>query len=186
MKLTCIVLSGGTSRRMGRDKATMLWQGKSFVEHVISAADPIASDFLIVSDDPDHDVFGYERVPDLIPNSGPVSGICSGLQAGKTEWNLLLSCDVPFIKTELLQLLYVEDIDAFYIIHFISGGRDIPLIGLYRKTCLEPFKKQLEKGRLRVMKALATVQVKTVEVPEELERAVRNLNRSEDLRGNEP
>ena len=67
-------------------------------------------DFLIVSDNPDYDTFGFKRINDITKDAGPVSGIYSGLEASSTKYNLILSCDIPLITSEILKKL-IEGID---------------------------------------------------------------------------
>ena len=89
--ITGIVLAGGKSSRMGTDKGLLKFNGKSFVQYSLDALKPLVSEIIIVSDDLNYDTFGLKRINDITKNAGPVAGICAGLEASSTEYNLILS-----------------------------------------------------------------------------------------------
>ena len=68
--ITGIILSGGKSSRMGTDKGFLVYDGKPFVQHSIEALKPLVSNIIIVSNDEDYDVFGFNRIQDVIKNRG--------------------------------------------------------------------------------------------------------------------
>ena len=103
--ITGIILAGGKSTRMGTDKGFLLLNNKPFVQYSIDALQPLVSEIIIVSDNPDYDRFGLKRINDTIKDAGPVAGICSGLEASSTAYNLILSCDIPLITSKILQKL---------------------------------------------------------------------------------
>ncbi|MCL4167425.1 UNVERIFIED_CONTAM: hypothetical protein GTU68_012318, partial [Idotea baltica] len=103
--ITGIILAGGKSSRMGTDKGFLFLNNKPFVQYSIDALMPLVSEIIIVSDNPDYDVFGFKRINDSTKNAGPVAGICSGLEASSTDYNLILSCDIPLISSQILERL---------------------------------------------------------------------------------
>jgi molybdopterin-guanine dinucleotide biosynthesis protein A len=82
--ITGLILAGGKSSRMGEDKGFLLRNGKPFIQYSIDALTPLVSEIIIVSDHPKYDVFRLKRINDITKNSGPVAGICSGLEASST------------------------------------------------------------------------------------------------------
>ena len=108
--ITGIILAGGKSSRMGTDKGFVLYKNKSFVQHIIEALQPLVTEIIIVSNNPDYDVFGIKRVNDIIENAGPLAGVYTGLHYSETENNLVISCDVPLINSETLTLL-IDGVD---------------------------------------------------------------------------
>ena len=103
--ITGIILAGGKSSRMGTDKGFLVLKGKSFIQHSIDVLKPLVSEIIIVSDNPEYDAFNFKRIEDIIKDAGPIAGICSGLKASSSQYNLVLSCDIPLIKAEILQKL---------------------------------------------------------------------------------
>src|SRR4051812_27131822 len=78
-QITAIVLAGGKSQRMGTDKGLLDLHGKTFVQRICAAVQPIVgSNILIVSANNEYDALGFSRVEDIIENKGPVGGLYTG------------------------------------------------------------------------------------------------------------
>lgn len=179
--ITGILLSGGKSSRMGSDKALMPFQETNFMQAVIESAKPLVNDFFLVSSKPEHDGFGLERINDIIEDAGPLSALYTGLNHSRTEYNLVLSCDIPFIKTETLKILFEVDFTQFDIVQLASKGKSMPLIAIYKKNCVPVFLDLLISGERRVRKAIESFKTKTIEVDEALAYQVQNINTREQL-----
>lgn len=160
--ITGIVLAGGKSSRIGSDKGFLMLDGKCFMEHIINSLKPLVSDILIVSDNPNYDVFGHKRIEDVIKDSGPVAGIYSGLCASETAYNLVLSCDVPLIKTEILVKLIEAIDDTSEVIQVESNNRMMPLIALYKKATTDVFKNALDNDERRLQIVLNLLKTKNI------------------------
>ncbi|MHC5824118.1 MAG: molybdenum cofactor guanylyltransferase, partial [Nostoc sp.] len=147
-KLTAIVLAGGKSSRMGHDKALIPIQGVPLLQRVCAIAQNCADAVYVVTPWP-------ERYEDLLLPScqfirevslsgeslahGPLVGFAQGLAEVQTEWVLLLACDLPRLRVEVLQnwvtkLDSVGD-DAIAALADHPKGWE-PLCGFYRRRCL--------------------------------------------------
>jgi molybdenum cofactor guanylyltransferase len=179
--ITGIILAGGKSSRMGTDKGFLKLNGKLFIEHSISALQSLVSQIMIVSNNADYDIFKLKRVEDVIENSGPLAGIYSGLHQSKTAYNLVLSCDIPLIKTEVLeQLIKAQDSNSD-VIQIISHGKFMPLIALYKKTCEAKFYQLLQNDEHRLHVAINQCKVKNIVLNSEFETFTENINTPEEL-----
>ena len=180
-QITGIILAGGRSSRMGSDKGFLTFKSETFTEHIISALNPLVSEILIVSDNSDYDIFGLKRIKDKIKNAGPVSGIVSGLEASKTDYNLILSCDIPLITTKVLQQIIESYEEGFEIVQVESHGKSMPLIALYLKNVKETFKEclQLDERRLRI--AVKNCAFKNVVLDKTLANNTQNINTVKDF-----
>ncbi|GAA4303728.1 hypothetical protein GCM10023163_27550 [Aestuariibaculum suncheonense] len=166
---------------MGTDKGFISLNGKPFTQHVIDALSPLVFEIIIVSNHADYDIFNQRRIEDAIPDSGPLAGIYSGLKASKTVFNLVLSCDIPLIKPEALQLLIdnaSEDID---IIQVESYGKTMPLVALYKTSCAETLINLLNEDERRLRYAVNQCRVKTITLNDQLADCVININTLEEL-----
>lgn len=180
--ITGIILSGGKSTRMGTDKGFLMFENKPFIQHSIDALKPVVSEIVIVSNNPNYDTFGFKRVEDIIENAGPVAGIYSGLKHSKTEYNLILSCDIPLISSKVLEKL-IDAIDGVSdIIQIESNGKKMPLIALYKKQCETTFLKLLNEGERKLQYAISQCKVKTVRLSIEDELFTRNINTPDELK----
>lgn len=179
--ITGIILSGGKSSRMGSDKGFMSYNGKPFIQHSIEALKPLVMEIIIVSNNVDYDVFGLKRIEDVMENAGPLAGLYSGLHQSKTDYNLVLSCDIPLINTSILQRLVDAIDDDSEIIQIESQGKTMPLIALYRKQCEHIFLKLLNEGERRLQFAVNQCLVKNVILLNDESEFVQNINTPEQL-----
>lgn len=181
--ITGIILAGGKSSRMGSDKGLLTVNGKMFVERVIDAMKPIVNDIIIIiSNNQKYNQFGYQRVADRIKDSGPLAGLYSGLHHSKTEYNLVLSCDIPMITTEVLKKLIDTDYENYDVVQIQSEHKTMPLIALYNKQCADKCLQLLQQGEKRLRVAVSQLNAKTILIESELDKFVRNVNTKEDLK----
>lgn len=177
-----IILAGGKSSRMGADKGLLVLEGKTFVEHVIMAMKPLVDDIIIVSDDEAYDQFGYERIDDLIKDAGPVAGLFAGLKHSKTDYNLVLSCDVPLITTEILKELIATNYKSFDVVQVQSGEKTMPLIALYHKSCWQLCLDLLKENERRLRVVVGKFKTKSIILLSEFDTCVKNVNTKDDLK----
>ena len=180
--ITGIILSGGKSSRMGTDKGFLTLNGKHFVQYSIDALKPLVSEIIIVSDHNKYNTLGYRRITDTIKNEGPVAGILAGLEASKTKYNIVLSCDIPLIHSEILQKLLIEADAENDIIQIESQGKSMPLIALYKKSCATIFKTLIEQDERRLRVAVNSCKVKNVVLEASEQKATINVNTKEELK----
>lgn len=179
--ITGIILAGGKSTRMGTDKGMLELDGKPFIQYSIEALKPLVSNIMIVSDNPSHDKFGLERVDDKFKDAGPVSGIYSGLDASTMEYNMILSCDIPLITTEVLKKLLHEASNDIDIIQAESGGKSMPLIALYKKSVKEHFYDALMSDERRLRVVVNNCRYKNVPLENQLLRTTKNVNTKKEF-----
>lgn len=180
--ITGIILAGGKSSRMGTDKGFLLLNDKPFVQYSIDALKPLVSEIIIVSDNSDYDIFGLKRVKDIKKHAGPVAGICSGLEASSTVYNLVLSCDIPLITSEILQKL-IDNVDAVsQVIQVESNGKSMPLIAIYKKDVTSTFKSLLKNDERRLRVAIKSCISKNIVLEKEHEVCTMNVNTKYELK----
>lgn len=182
-ELTGLVLAGGRSRRMGRDKASIPWppgSGSTLLEHLLAVLEPLCREVMVVG----RPHPGGRWVADAPPGEGPLRGLEAGLAAAPTSWSLAVACDLPFLEPRMVERLR-EHAAGDAVVPRV-GGRPQPLLALYRRTCLEPIRSALDRGERRMEAFWAEVEVRFLE--EEALRAAdaellsfRNLNEPADL-----
>ena len=180
--ITGIILAGGKSSRMGTDKGFLMLNNKSFMQHSIDALTPLVSEIIIVSNHDNYDAFGLKRVEDLIEDSGPLAGIYSGLIASKTKYNLVLSCDIPLINSDVLARLISGIDNTSEVIQIESIGRKMPLIALYKKSCETVFKKLLSQGERKLQFAVNQCNVKSISIDASENIFTTNVNTKDELK----
>lgn len=180
--ITGIILAGGKSSRMGTDKGFLLLNNKPFVQYSIDALTPLVSNIIIVSDNSDYDVFGFKRINDITKNAGPVAGICSGLEASSTDYNLILSCDIPLITSKILEKLINNIDDIYQIIQVESNGKSMPLIAMYKKEVTDTFNTFLKNNERRLRVAIKSCKSKNIILEKAYELSTMNVNTQTELK----
>jgi molybdenum cofactor guanylyltransferase len=109
-KVAGYVLAGGGSTRFGRDKALVEVGGTPMLGRMIELLRSVTREVKIVAAANKYATFGAEMVEDRWPGEGPLGGIITALEdaarsAAWPEWNLILSCDMPFLTRDWLAYL---------------------------------------------------------------------------------
>ncbi|HET9333222.1 MAG TPA: NTP transferase domain-containing protein [Gemmatimonadota bacterium] len=181
-----LVLAGGASRRMGRDKAALAWRGEPLLSRVIARLSPVA-DGVWVSTRPGQELppGPYRRVDDHRPGEGPLAGLAAGLAAiGGSGQVAVAACDYPFADPALFPALRSAAPAAFAVVPVLDG-RSHPLMALWRADAADACDRALDRGARRVQHVLD--EIGGVEVPaaqlglEDPERALLNVNDREAL-----
>jgi molybdenum cofactor guanylyltransferase len=143
--LTGVILVGGKSSRMGRDKAFLRLGDKTLFERVLELFRIYFGRIILVGNDGDR-FSSYEIpiVPDIYPGSS-LGGIYTGLYHSSTEHIFVSSCDLPFPNGEILRYLCDQRSGFDAVVTTTASGYE-PLFALYSKSCLEPIKSLIEKG----------------------------------------
>lgn len=181
-KLTGIVLAGGKSSRMGTDKGFISWKGKPFINHSIDAVKPLVKNILIVSDHKQYESLGYKRIEDVFPEKGPLSGLYSGLLKSETQLNVVLSCDIPLISVEVVEILLSAYIEGTNAVVCKTDNKMMPLVALYSKNCIDRCQELLKNDERSMMQLLEKLdRVIYVSLNQQQAKQVKNINSSKDL-----
>ncbi|MBE8726649.1 molybdenum cofactor guanylyltransferase [Flavobacterium hungaricum] len=179
--LTVFILCGGKSSRMQSEKGLVLFQGKPFVEHIIQAILPISDQIKLITGSKEYDYLAYEKIEDLILDKGPLGGIYTALSHSETEFNLILSCDIPLISTELLQELISKHTKEAGITVFASESKTHPLIGIYSKEILPVIKEAIDSDELKTMNLLTKLPHQIINIEESKNVPLTNINSADEL-----
>ena len=151
--ITGIILAGGKSTRMGKDKGLIAINKKPMIQHVIDAITPFVSSIIIISNNSAYKRFGFKVYSDLLKNKGPVGGIYTALSISNTEKNLIVSCDTPFISSDLLTILKNKRNNCDIIIPKYNN-KIHPLIGIYSKKNTDYFKQSIINNQLKLIELI--------------------------------
>ena len=143
------VLAGGRSSRMGQDKGLLQLGEKRMVEYVIEQMEPLVKEVKIVANDPAYRELGYEVLEDEEIGLGPLGGIYTALKQSRTPFNLIVSCDMPFINAEAVKYMLTNAGSADISIS-TTEGRMQPLFGIYAKSCLVGIEEAVKAKKLQL------------------------------------
>lgn len=204
MKIIAIALAGGKSSRMGRDKALLQIKGKTLLSQTSRIASTIADAVYVVvrsqeqyiqaiadSTDSMNDLDRIHLVIDQ-KFEGALVGFEQGIMAiaDPPDWVLLLACDLPNLRTDVLklwssQLAYLPDQAIAYLPRYTEDSSQSrkqwePLCGFYRWSCRDSLTNFIEQGGRSFQKWLDGQEV--IEIPDVSLTMLFNCNTPEDFR----
>ena len=134
-RVAAAVLAGGASRRMGTDKAALLWQGHTWLERARRAAgEATGAEAMVVGGRGDEPW----RVPDLLPGQGPLAALVAAWYHSRAAWVLLCACDMPLLDGPALAVLleHVSDGGEAAAVIPVIGGRRQYTCAVYARSAL--------------------------------------------------
>ncbi|MCB0481141.1 MAG: molybdenum cofactor guanylyltransferase [Flavobacteriales bacterium] len=179
MQIGGIILAGGKSSRMKKDKGLLTYNEKPMAKHVIDVAQNFCEKMYLMTSNPEYDQFGLERLEDTYKDTGPLAGIQTGLRSSEYEYNLVLSCDMPHIDEFIIKKILTPPIEDLVIISK-CGENVYPLVGLYSKWILPSLDEFLAAGNKSVLSFLHRLGVKTIVFDDDFEYNFMNVNTPDD------
>lgn len=181
--LAGIVLAGGASRRMGRDKATLVVRGQTLVERVVTTvATRCAPVFVIAAPGQALPELSAQILRDEVRGVGPLLATARGLRAAADagqEWAFVCAVDMPHLSARLIDELAEAAASSTADVVLPWDGRDHYLAGLYR-TALAARADALVADGERSMRALVDTG-DTQRIVMEQRRELTNVNTPQDL-----
>ncbi len=131
-----LVLTGGRSKRMLRDKAALEYAGRAQLARAVALLEPLVERcFVSTRADQQNDAqrAAYPLIVDLVPDIGPIGGLHAALHAHPQAAWLVLACDLPFLDTATLQQLIAARAQQRLASAFRSShdGKPEPLCAIY-------------------------------------------------------
>ena len=184
--VTAFVLAGGKSTRMGQDKAFLKLQGRTLLERALDLAQAVCREVRIVGSPQKFAAFGAV-IEDILPGRGPLAGIHAALKSSRTELNLLLAVDLPFMTPAFLHHLISQAraTTAVVTVPRCAGGWQ-PLCAIYRRDFAAVAENSLNQGHNKIDPLFAQVSTRTLEEADLLQlgfspELFRNLNTPEEF-----
>jgi molybdopterin-guanine dinucleotide biosynthesis protein A len=184
--ITGIILSGGKSLRMGENKSFIKVNGIPIINRIYDLFKEIFREIIIVTNQKElFSSFDAKIYSDLLTDKGVLGGLYTGIFFSNFPYSFCVACDMPFIKTSVVQYLIknIQDYDAI-VPRTIDGLQ--PLHAIYSKRCLEPIKKIVDQGNYKVIDFYKMIKVKIVNEDDfisldPLKESFINVNTPEEL-----
>ncbi|MFQ5951787.1 MAG: molybdenum cofactor guanylyltransferase [Candidatus Omnitrophota bacterium] len=161
-RITGIILSGGKSARMGRDKAFILFSGKPLIGVMIDNLSAVCVELIIATNKPYlYQEYNVQVSIDIIKDKGPLGGIHAGLIASRNMYNFVCACDMPFINRDLVGYM-AENADGYDAVIVEHKQELEPLCAVYSKNCIEHIEKELYRGNLKMTDFLKSIRIKVM------------------------
>ena len=197
---SCIILCGGQSRRMGKDKGSLIIQDKPMIKHILSTLNHQINEVIIVLNDksridkysefidPTDYTYTIKFVEDKIKNKGPLPGIMTGLSYISSDYALVLPCDSPYVSRDYINIMFGEiSENSQAIVPYHDDENKIktsePLHSIYDKNIIPEIEKLIGKDTLHIKGLIEKIETKFVLIDNKkiLKKEFRNLNRPEDI-----
>lgn len=160
--MSVAIQAGGSSTRMGVNKAMMSFLGEPLIARVARLVTPITRDVFIISNEPqEYQEFGLRVVSDVVANMGAIGGLYTAVVQAECEFVGVVACDMPFVNPAILtagfELLVANHADV--AIPKTAEGYE-PLHAVYRKEpCALAIKSAMDAGKRRLVAWLNEVNV---------------------------
>ena len=197
---SCIILCGGKSSRMGRDKGSMIIQDKPMIKHILSTLNHQIHEAIIVLNEqsridkyrefinPQDYTYTITFAEDKIKNKGPMPGIMTGLSYINSDYALILPCDSPYVSRNYINTIFSE-IDNEYqaIVPYHDAQNKLktsePLHSVYNKNTIPVIEELVNQDVLHIKGLISKLDTKFVLIDNKKieKKEFRNLNRPTDI-----
>ena len=182
------ILVGGASRRMGTCKALVNFRGKPMIQHIAEAAAEVASEVVLLGDE---DVAvdglrGLARLRDASFGQGPLRGLHSLLEFAGGRWTILLACDMPLLRAEILIRIakaWHDGVDAVAFARLERPGEFHVCCAGYHPRAFSAVQAELTTGAGKIQSVLGRVRTVSLMPSPEEEKLLLNVNTPKDLEG---
>lgn len=182
---TGVVLAGGKSSRMGRDKALIEVDGRKLLDLALDKLEPHCAELLVIGEPEKLGAVGPFVIADEWPGKGPLGGITTAMRYACNDRLLVIACDMPALNDRLFDLLKAQAGHATDAVVPRHGGLIEPLAAAYHRSAQPVFRRCVELDVLKMSDALSQVRTNQIEVtpghdgwPSDL---FRNINTPNDL-----
>jgi molybdopterin-guanine dinucleotide biosynthesis protein A len=168
-----------------KDKALASIHGRSMLETVWKALNSSGIEHIFVvgrTENPTSLPMGV--IPDTIAGKGPLAGILAALSHSKSDINMIISCDVPFITDTFIRELVSSYDREFEIAIAVDDSGMHPLVGIYQKEVLNRIKSLLDRDHLAMKELIQESEVQYIDVTKfksYTESQLANINTKEEL-----
>ena len=184
LKTVAVILAGGMSRRMGRDKATLPFGEETMLSHLVHLYQPYFDLTAVSLNTPGRfDTAGAMEVVDRHPGDGPLAGLEAAFLDTGADVIFLTGTDLPCGDPKLARhLLEMQGEHDICLIRSQKGPE--PLFAVYSSRCLPAVQAALEEGRRSMYSLLSQTDV--LELPAEqipgfdVNRILTNVNDPEE------
>ena len=183
--MAAVILAGGKSSRMGRDKALLPCGSETMLEFLSGLMTSLFDETIVVVENKlKCESLNLKKAvvyEDLFKNQGPLAGLYTGLSYSNHQANAVFTCDMPFVDKEIIQQLvsfWEEEYDVMCLED--PDGRLQPFPGVYARACRHLVRLLLERSEHSLQRLLAVATVKPVVMQKEKIKVLTNMNTIED------
>lgn len=183
--LSGVILAGGKSSRMGRDKAFLRFGQGTLLEALARLMTSIFEETLVIVNEKMNcdalDLSGALVYRDLFKNCGPLAGLYTALAYSNCAASCAISCDMPFVDEDVIRHLADSAGDEYDAVCYQdTAGKLQPFPGIYFRTSKHLIRLLLDRGEGAMQRLLQVAVIKTWVLEEKRNKVWTNMNTPED------
>jgi len=170
MSILGYVQAGGASTRFGRDKALVGFGGRTMLAQTTGLLASVCGEVIIVAAEGQYPDVPVPLLADRWPGQGPLGGILTALQSSalrgtESIWNLIVSCDMPFLTRDWLEFLCqrAERSAAQVAVAESANGLE-PLCACWKTTSMPSVQAAFDSGVRKVSDAMKRLPMEVLDV----------------------
>jgi len=170
MSILGYVQAGGASTRFGRDKALVGFGGRTMLAQTTELLASVCGEVIIVAAEGKYPDVLVPLLADRWPGQGPLGGILTALQSSalrgtESIWNLIVSCDMPFLTRDWLEFLCqrAERSAAQVAVAESANGLE-PLCACWKTTSMPSVQAAFDSGVRKVSDAMKRLPMEVLDV----------------------
>jgi len=166
--MTGLLLAGGKSRRMGRDKRFLELGGRTLLQRSLSVLEGLFDEVIVSVAEtfPDLEGLRAKVVVDLFPDCATMGGLYSGLSGATHPRVFAAACDMPFLADSVIRRMADLGRDADVVMVRLANGLQ-PMHAMYSKACLPHLERMLHAKNLRVQDLVSVSDLSVMILSEE-------------------
>lgn len=190
MTLTAVLLAGGESRRMGTDKAGIVFRGQPLWRRQLEVLRGLRPEKIFVSarQEPSWLPPDTDLLLDGLPSRGPLSGLTRALERMETSHLVVLAVDMPFMTGDQMRALWSLSVIGHGVLPMI-GQRAEPLAAIYPLETCSDFQRALADGDFSLQRLTRNLveagKLRLLSVPPPDEALYRSVNEPADIKAGE-
>ncbi len=166
IEVTGVLLAGGKSRRMGEDKRYLVVGEETLLERGLDVVRSVFQEVLVViAQDSAPLSIDAKVVRDLVPESGSLGGLYTGLMQAATPWIFVVACDMPFLNQAVIAQFTSRKANADIVMAKLAA-RLHPMHALYGKRCLPVLEQMIRARQLKIQELVSHASLRVQYVTE--------------------
>ena len=173
------ILIGGNSRRFGSPKWKAKVNGSRMIEHAWNICSNFKNRFIVGKSNPNE--IEYSFIRDTFDIQSPINGLYSAIQETDSEWNFMLSCDLPLMSTEVINKIWTFGKHSADSIVPMVYNQPQPISAFYNKQIKFKIIHQIKSGELSMQSMLRSINTHYLNM-NEYKKEFSNMNTKEDYK----